>query len=204
MNRNGSERIQEMLSEYVKEVDCFESVETLAGVDVSYRGDTASAACVLTTAEGSVMTEKIVVGRPTFSYVSSFFALREFPLILEVLKDAEFDLLFVHGHGRAHPRRFGLACHTGLYIGKPTIGVAGRNLVGEYDKSFEKWTFLYDKGDIIGAVLKTHPEMNPIFVSVGHMISLHSAVEFTFSAVKNHKFPEALRLAHVASKRGLK
>lgn len=203
MNRKRSERSQEMLSQFVKEVDCFESAETLAGADVSYKGDTASAACVLTDVKGSVLTEKTVAGRPTFPYVSSFFALREFPLILEVLRDVKFDILFVHGHGRAHPRRFGLACHTGLYIGKPTIGVAGRTLVGEYDTSFEKWTYLYDRNDIIGAVLKTHPEMNPIFVSVGHMISLHSAVKCTFSAARKHKFPEALRLAHVASKKAL-
>jgi deoxyribonuclease V len=195
----GGGRFQERLSKYVKDVDCFESVETLAGVDVSYKEDTASAACVVMK-KGSVIQKKIFGGRPTFPYVGSFFALREFPLIYEVLRDVEFDLLFVHGHGKAHPRRFGLACHTGLYFGKPTIGVAGRKLVGEYDEMFEKQTYVYHEGEIIGAVLRTHARMNPVFISVGHMISLQSAIDFTFKSVKNHKFPEVLRLAHVISK----
>lgn len=201
---NGGGRFQEVLSKHVNEKDCFESVETLAGVDVSYEGDTASAACIVMDFEGSVLEENIFRGRPTFPYVSSFFALREFPLIYNVLKGVHFDLLFVHGHGEAHPRKCGLACHTGLYFQKPTIGVAGRKLVGEYNKNFEKWTYLYWKGDKIGAVLKTHKKMNPVFVSVGHMISLQSAIHYTCKTVKDHKFPEVIRLAHSASKKGLK
>lgn len=202
MTGKGVERYQILLSKQVKQADCFERIETLAGVDVSY-GDTASAACVLMDAKGSIIREVVYKGRPTFPYKSSFFALREFPLIYHVLKDLKFDLLFVHGHGRAHPRRFGLGCHTGLYFKKPTIGVAGRKLVGEYKQHFETWTYLYHESDIIGAVLKTHKKMNPVFVSVGHMISLPSAIRFTFENVKNHKFPEVLKLAHTASKKGL-
>ena len=200
MSRKGGERIQTLLSESVMEVDNFESIETLAGADVSYKGADASAASVVMDLEGSILQETVWKGKPSFPYISSFFALREFPLIYRVLKNVEFDLLFVHGHGRAHPRRFGLACHTGLYLGKPTIGVANRKLIGEYNP-FETWTYLYDRGSIIGAVLRTHAEMNPIFVSVGHMISLDSAIEWTFKNVKSHKFPEVLRLAHRASKK---
>ena len=196
----GFERFQTLLSKHVVEVDCCESVEILAGVDVSYRKNSASAACVLMDVGGAFLGENVITGRPLFPYVSSFFTLREFPLVFKVLKDVTYDLLFVHGHGRAHPRKCGLACHTGLYFGKPTIGVAGQRLVGEYEKEFEKWTYLYDKGDIIGAVLKTHPKMNPIFVSIGHMISLQSAIQYTTANVKDHKFPEVLRLAHVLSK----
>ena len=197
------EQSQTLLSEYVVEVDCFESVNTLAAVDVSYKGGAASSACVITDVGGTVLRQKVWKGRPTFPYVSSFFALREFPLIYKVLKDAEYDILFVHGHGKAHPRRFGLACHTGLYFNKPTIGVAGKNLVGEYEPHFEKWTSLYSQGDIVGAVLRTQATMNSIFVSVGHRISLQSAVKLTFNAVKTHKFPEVMRLAHLASRQGL-
>lgn len=197
----GGESIQKMLSKYVLEVDCFERIETQAGVDVSYKGDTASAACVVVNEDGSVIEEKVWSGRVTFSYVPSFFALREFPSIYNVLKGTEYDLLFVHGHGRAHPRKFGLACHVGLYFQKPTIGVAGRKLVGDFARHFEKWTHLYFEGDCVGAVLKTHQKMSPIFASVGHKISLHSAVRLTFANVREHRFPEVLRLAHEASKR---
>lgn len=202
MEKSG--KFQELLSQHVKEKDCFKTVKTLAAVDVSYAGDTASAACIVTDIKGAILNKTTFQGRPLFPYISSFFALREFPLIYNVLKGVQFDLLFIHGHGRAHPRKFGLACHTGLYFQKPTIGVAGRKLVGGYTKNFEKWTYLHWKGDIIGAVLKTHNKMNPIFVSVGHMISLSSAICYTFKTVKDHKFPEVLQLAHNLSRKGLK
>ena len=200
----GGERVQTFLSAHVIEEDCFERVETLAGVDVSYRGNTASAAYILMDIGGSVLEERIVRSRPIFPYVPSFFALREFPLIYEVLKGREFDVLLVHGHGRAHPRKFGLACHTGLYFRKPTIGVAGRKLVGEWKSDFEKWTHVHYEGEVVGAVLRTHKNTNPIFVSVGHMISLQSAIELVLSNVRNHKLPEVLRLAHAISKQELK
>lgn len=202
MIRKGGERLQKMLSKHVIEKDCFESIQTCAGVDVSYTGDTASAACVLM-AYGSVIDQNVFKGRPTFPYVSTFFALREFPLIYEVVNGlkSQFDIMFVHGHGRAHPRKFGLACHAGLYFQKPTIGIAGNILVGDYDKDFTDWTYLYRKHEVIGAVVQTHPKMNPIFVSVGHMISLKTAIKITVEQVKTHKFPEALRLAHVLSRK---
>jgi deoxyribonuclease V len=201
----GGERAQQMLSKHVMEVDCFESqdIETLAGVDVTYKGNTASASCVIMDTDHSLIDEIVVKGTPRFPYISSFFAFREFPLIYEVLKKARFDLLFVHGHGRAHPRRFGLACHTGVYFGKPTVGVAGQLLTGTYDPDFDTCTHVYDGPEIIGAALKTHPRMNPIIVSIGNMISLESAIQYTFSAVKDHKFPEVLRRAHQVSKNAL-
>ncbi|MBU7032397.1 MAG: endonuclease V [Theionarchaea archaeon] len=194
-----------MLSKHVMEVDCFESqdIETLAGVDVTYKGNTASASCVVMDTDFSLIDQITMKCTPRFPYMSSFFAFREFPLIYEVIKKARFDLLFVHGHGRAHPRRFGLACHTGMYFGKPTVGVAGQLLTGTYDTGFETYTHVFDGPEIIGAVLKTHPTMNPVIVSIGNMISLESAIQYTFSAVKDHKFPEVLRRAHQVSKKAL-
>jgi deoxyribonuclease V len=198
----GGERFQQLLSEYVLEEDCFERVVTLAGVDVSYRRGIASAACVAME-EGVVTQEVTWTGKPPFPYISTFFALREFPLIYEVVKKVTCDLLFVHGHGRAHPRKFGLACHAGLYFQRPTIGVAGRVLVGEYDKSFGDWTYLYYQNEVVGALVRTHEKMNPVVVSVGHMISLESAIEYTQMSVVNYKFPEVLRLAHICSRKEL-
>jgi deoxyribonuclease V len=201
----GGERTQQLLSEHVLEVDCFESndIKTLAGVDVSYGETSASAACVVMDINHAVVDEIVITGTPRFPYVPTFFTFREFPLIYEVINRARFDLLFVHGHGRAHPRRFGLACHTGVYFRKPTLGVAGTLLTGTFDPHFKTYTYVYEGKERIGAVLKTHPCMNPVFVSVGHMVSLESAIQFTFDAVVDHKFPEALRRAHQISKEAL-
>jgi len=201
----GGERAQQLLSEHVMEVDCFESndIQTLAGVDVSYSETSASAACVIMNDDHELLDEIVSKGTPRFPYIPTFFTFREFPLLYDVLNGAQFDILFVHGHGRAHPRRFGLACHTGIYFQKPTVGVAGQLLTGTYDSHFTDYTRIYDGKECVGAVLKTHPHMNPVFVSVGHMISLESAIQVTFDAVKDHKFPEVLRRAHEVSKRAL-
>lgn len=195
----GGERFQSLLSEFVIEKDCFESTETQAGVDVSYAGGTASAACVVME-NNRVVHERTWKGDVTYPYIPSLFSLREFPIIYRVLKDVQYDILFVHGHGRAHPRLFGLACHTGLYFKRATIGVAGKRLMGDYDKTFERWTYLYYGGVPVGAVLRTHEKMNPIFVSVGHMVSLETAIALTFASVRTHKFPEVLRAAHDLSR----
>ncbi|MBU7013849.1 MAG: endonuclease V [Theionarchaea archaeon] len=198
----GGERFQHLLSEYVREEDCFEKVVTLAGVDVSYKGDIASVACVAME-EGVVTQEVTWIGQPSFPYVSSFFALREFPLIYEAVRRVPCDLLFVHGHGRAHPRKFGLACHTGLYFQRPTVGVAGRILVGEFDNSYGDWTYLHFQNEAVGALVRTQEKMNPIVVSVGHMISLKSAVDYTRLSVMAHRFPEVVHLAHLLSRKTL-
>jgi len=108
------------------------------------------------------------------------------------------DLLFVDGQGLAHPRRFGLACHLGLLAAVPTIGVAKSRLLGRYkppgpDRG--EWTPLVEDGETVGAVLRTRSHTRPVFVSVGHRISLRTAVDYVLRCAPAFRLPEPIRLA---------
>ena len=112
------------------------------------------------------------------------------------------DLIIADGHGLAHPRRFGIACHLGLILDKPAIGCAKSRLCGNYSEpSNRKGAFKYicDKGEIIGAVLRSRSNVNVVYVSVGHRVSLDTAIELTLSCCKQYKIPETTRYAHKAA-----
>ncbi|NJE10162.1 endonuclease V [Thermococcus sp. MAR1] len=177
------ERIQEKLASRVKERPLRpEEVKTVAAIDVSYRGNTARAAFVLCSyPDCEVLRTKIVETEVPFPYIPTFFFLRETRPVLLALRGEKFDLLLVEGHGKAHPRGYGLACHIGLLIRRPVIGVAKRPLKGVAEKDFRK--------------------VGKAYVSVGHLVDLESAVRLIKSLLEEG-YPKPLRLADRLSKRG--
>jgi deoxyribonuclease V len=105
----------------------------------------------------------------------------------------------VDGQGIAHPRRLGLASHLGLFFEKPAIGCAKSRLIGTFDEpGSEKgaWSPLQDRGELIGAVVRTRSRVKPIFVSVGHMCSLEDAIRISLACTTRYRIPEPTRLAH--------
>ncbi len=135
-----------------------------------------------------------------FPYRTGFLSFREVPVALRALGllDAAPDLVMVDGQGRAHPRRFGLACHLGVLLDKPTVGVAKSRLVGRFAEpgpTAGDQTPLEDKGEIVGAVLRSKRACNPLFVSVGHRIDLRAAVAWVNRTTRHHRLPEPARLA---------
>ena len=177
------ERVQEKLASRVEERPLRpEEVKTVAAVDVSYRGDTAWSAFVLCSyPDCKVLRTKVVETEVPFPYIPTFFFLRETRPILLALRGEEFDLLLVEGHGKAHPRGYGLACHIGLLIERPVIGVAKRPLKGVAEKDFRK--------------------VGKAYVSVGHLVDLESAVRLIEPLLEGG-YPKPLRLADRLSKRG--
>jgi len=142
----------------------------------------------------------------TFPYIPGLLSFRETPIIAEALEKlkTEPDVIFLDGQGIAHPRRFGIASHIGVLLDKPTIGVAKTRLVGEYEEPpSEKgaWSPLKDKGEVIGAVLRTKNRVKPVFVSTGHRISLEEAVKLTLSVARGYRIPEPTRIAHITVNR---
>ena len=130
---------------------------------------------------------------------------REAPAILEVLcqLSEKPDLLLVDGHGLAHPRRFGLACHLGVLSDMPAIGVAKSPLVGTFEEpAIERgaWAPLVDRSETIGAVLRTQRAVRPVFVSVGHRISLKTAIELVLRCASRFRLPEPIRSADALSR----
>ncbi|MDM4722605.1 endonuclease V [Micromonospora sp. WMMA1363] len=175
----------------------------MAGLDVAYAksGDRlAAAVTVLDAATLAVVDQAVSIGRPAFGYVPGLFAFRELPALLDALARlrAPPDLLVCDGHGLAHPRRFGLACHLGLVTGLPAVGVGKTPLVGRWAPPGERrgaWTPLVDGTEVVGAVLRTRDGVKPVFVSVGHRISLENAVARVVALTPHFRLPETTRTA---------
>lgn len=198
--------LQERLREQVVTEDRLSVVERVAGVDTHYDVNRLWAAVVVLTFPDLVIVESALINRPlTFPYVPGLLSFREAPATLELLDQlsAKPDLLLVDGHGLAHPRRFGLACHLGVLADVPTIGVAKSRLIGTYQEpGIERgaWSELVDRGETIGAVLRTRRAVRPVFVSIGHRISLKTAIDLVLCCTGRFRLPEPIRLADILSR----
>ncbi|MFC0007448.1 deoxyribonuclease V [Micromonospora siamensis] len=177
---------------------------TVAGLDVAYADDDdrlAAAVTVLDARSLAVVDSAVVVARPAFGYVPGLFAFRELPALLDALDRLAVrpDLLICDGHGLAHPRRFGLACHLGVVTGLPTVGVGKTSLVGRWEPPAPRrgaWSALRDDdGEVLGRVLRTRDGVKPVFVSVGHRVSLDNACARVLAATPRYRLPETVRTA---------
>lgn len=178
-------------------------IETIAGLDVSYEEGTdrlAASVVVLDAATLEVVADSSIVGTAAFPYVPGLFAFRELPTLVEALRRLQVvpDLLVCDGHGVAHPRRFGLACHLGVLTGLPSIGVGKTRLLGTYDEPLPergRFTPLREGGETVGRVLRTQHGIKPVFVSVGHRIDLDTACRHVLDATPRYRLPETTRRA---------
>ncbi|MFN3265201.1 MAG: endonuclease V, partial [Aquificaceae bacterium] len=126
--------------------------------------------------------QKTIEGIVDFPYIPTFLAFRELPLMLKLYQEAQIKphVFFIDGQGVAHPRGCGIASHFGVETNSPTVGVAKRKLFGYYKDLGEKRgssSYLTYKGNIVGAVVRTKDKVEPVYVSVGHLISLKTSIE---------------------------
>ena len=196
--------IQNDLRQAVIREDRLEEPHRVAGIDVGFEagGKTARAAVVVLSFPELVVLEtsmrRRVVG---FPYVPGLLSFREAPVILEALASLRNppELLMVDGQGLAHPRRFGLACHLGVLSGCASVGIAKSRLVGEHASLGEErgdWQPLVDRAEVVGAALRTRAGSKPVFVSIGHNVTLETAIELVMRCTTKYRLPEATRLAH--------
>ena len=189
------------------------NVRRIAGLDVAFAdaGRVTRAAAVLLDYPGLAVVERALIERPTaFPYVPGLLSFREVPALLEVLGRLHDtpDLILCDGHGYAHPRRFGLACHLGLWLDAPTIGVAKSRLIGSHGepgplKGDAAWLHAdgaAPPGERIGAVLRTRERVKPVYVSAGHRVGLRTAMALTLACTTRYRLPEPTRLADTLSK----
>ncbi|MGA2843279.1 MAG: deoxyribonuclease V [Steroidobacteraceae bacterium] len=201
--------LQERLRGQVVTEDQLSPVQRVAGVDAHYDVDRLWAAIVVMTFADLVIVESALINRPlAFPYLPGLLSFREAPAILDVLHrlSDKPDLLLVDGQGLAHPRRFGLACHVGVLGDVPTIGVAKSRLVGTYQEpGIERgaWSELTNRGETIGAVLRTRSAVRPVFVSIGHRISLKTAIDLVLRCTGHFRLPEPIRAADALSRQHL-
>jgi len=181
---------------------------SFAGVDVAYAEDRLAAAVVVLGPDLSVRETAVVVGEPAFPYVPGLFAFRELPAVLEAfdLLTEQPDVVVCDGQGRAHPRRFGLACHLGVLRDRPTLGVGKTRLVGEADEPGERRgerSALIDRGEEVGALLRTRDGIKPVYVSAGHRMDLDTACALTLLLTPRYRLPETTRAADQACRAAL-
>lgn len=176
-------------------------VTTVTGVDASYRAGQAQAAVVTLSYPELAVIEYALATRPVdFPYVPGLLTFREGPVVLDALDKLKStpDLLIFDGQGLAHPRRLGLASHIGLLVDIPSIGCAKSRLCGQYDKPGPErghFTFLTDRGETIGAVLRTRTGVKPVFVSIGHRVDLPTSIDHVLTCCRRYRLPETTRWA---------
>ncbi|WP_428951036.1 endonuclease V [Streptomyces sp. cg35] len=176
---------------------------TVTGIDVAYddeRDLVAAAAVVLDAATLDVVEEATAVGHVAFPYVPGLLAFREIPAVLGALAALRTDpgLVVCDGYGRAHPRRFGLASHLGVLTGLPTMGVAKNPFTfthGEVGRARGSAAALMDGGEELGRALRTRDGVKPLYVSVGHRVSLANACAHALALTPAYRLPETTRRA---------
>lgn len=181
-----------------------EPIRYVAGVDVGFEagGAVTRAAIAVLDYPGLALVESRLARLPTrFPYVPGLLSFREIPALLKAWEalDTLPDLILADGQGIAHPRRLGLASHLGVLTGVATIGVGKTRLIGQHGEVPEgrgEWTPLMDGDECVGAVLRTRPGVKPIYVSVGHRISLETALAWVMRCTRKFRLPETTRQAH--------
>jgi deoxyribonuclease V len=179
----------------------------IAGIDLSVErwGNKGTAAVVVLEYPRLVPVEvKVVSGEVNFPYIPGLLSFREAPLILAACEQLDIvpDLFMVDGQGIAHPRRLGIAAHLGLFLDAPTIGCAKSPLWGQYkepETAKGSYTEIMDKGEVIGAALRTKNAVKPVYISIGNKIDLDNAVYWVLECCRGYRLPEPTRLAHLAA-----
>lgn len=196
--------LQEELCYQVVREDRLGEVRHVAGIDVGFEqsGSVTRAAVAVLALPGLELVESAIARLPTrFPYVPGLLSFREAPAVLEALQRLAIapDLILYDGQGLAHPRRFGIASHVGLLSDIPMIGVAKTRLVGEHSAVANQrgeWAELTDRGEVIGAVLRTRTGVKPLYVSIGHRLSLATSIRWVMACTARYRLPETTRWAH--------
>ncbi|NEO31537.1 MAG: deoxyribonuclease V [Symploca sp. SIO3C6] len=195
--------VQQQLQPEVITSDQLEEVLYIAGVDVGFEDNgriSKAAVAVLSFPDLQLQEQGIAKCPTTFPYIPGFLSFREVPVILDALEQINTvpNLILCDGQGIAHPRRFGLACHLGVLTDIPTIGVAKSLFIGKHDELAEEkgnWQPLHHQGEIVGAVVRSRTRVKPIYVSIGHRLSLPTAINYTLRCTTKYRLPETTRWA---------
>lgn len=184
------------------------STENLvAGVDCSSYGSTGlmvGAIVVMDVDKSEIVDTATAIVEPDMPYIPGLLGFREIPAIIMAFNklNTKPRAIICDGQGLAHMRKFGIACHLGLYLNIPTVGCGKTRLVGTYtqpDIDKGSTSVLRYKGEMVGYVVRTRKGVNPVFVSPGHLSDFNSAVSMILRTCKNYRLPEPIRQAHLLS-----
>ena len=202
--------VQTTLAKQVIRRDDTHVIRRVAGVDVGFadQGRTTCAAVAVLSLERLELLDYAIAKIPTrMPYIPGLLSFRECPAVIMALSDltVQPDLLLCDGQGIAHPRRFGIACHLGVLTGLPSIGVAKSRLCGQNEalpaeKGARSW--LWDNNELIGCVLRTRTAVRPLYISIGHRLSLKTAVHYVEACLTRYRLPETTRWADSLARGG--
>lgn len=199
---------QTAMRRLVSLADGFGEIKTIAGVDLSLDAENNrghAIVVVLSYPDFRVLETRYATAPLKMPYIPGLLSFRESPVALEAFAQIETvpELIMVDGQGQAHPRGFGIACHLGVLLNVPSIGVAKSRLYGHYDASALGDTpsaevpLTDHRGqNIIGTVVRTKTRTNPLFISPGHKVSVESATRLVLDCLRGYRLPEPTRQAH--------
>ncbi len=196
-------RVQERLRDLVVLSDRFAPIRYVAGADIAFDPETQTAfggVIVYRFPDLREVERRMARRKLRFPYVPGLLSFRECPILIAAFARLRTkpDLFLIDGHGRAHPRLFGIACHMGVLFDKPAIGCAKSLLVGEHREPASRAgsaTSLYFRGERVGRVLRTRDGVKPIYVTQGHRVSLETAVKLVRQCVDGFRIPKPTREA---------
>jgi deoxyribonuclease V len=209
--------LQKELCEKVQLVELKNPPKTIAGIDCALSKDGQRIIAAVVVLRSSTAEERLwgssepagfelvettyAIQKISFPYIPGLLSFRESPVCIAAVEKLKTtpDAFIIDGQGIAHPRRFGIAAHLGLFFDKPTIGCAKSRLIGTFEEPpLQKgaYSLLKDRNEVIGAVVRTRTNVEPVFVSVGNKCLLKNAIEITFACITKYRIPEPTRLAH--------
>ena len=174
------------------------------GIDVGYSDSIAcGCASVMDFQSKEIVHSESLISTCEIPYIPGFFFLREGPIVIELLKRIKHaGPLLIDGNGILHPRRCGLASHVGIKMKRQTIGVAKSLLLGTIGSRTDDTAVITESDETIGVALWLGGKKRPIFVSIGHRLSLETSIKIVKGA-SLFGYPEPLRQAHLLAKKGL-
>ena len=181
------------------------TVRTVAGVDVSVKHGQSCASIVVMTFPDLKKVETVCAKRAAdFPYIPGLLTFREGPVLEKAFLQLkrEPEVFIFDGMGQLHPRRMGIAAHLGLWLQRPTIGCGKSHLIGEYrqpDDAKGSTSPIWVEGQECGALLRTRRKVKPVYISVGHLAELASAVQLVLACTPKYRLPEPIRQAHKAA-----
>lgn len=216
MNTEISEKeakvLQSKLAKKVIKKGELKNIKLIAGTDVAYsknKGKLIAVVIVLDAETLERVEEVVIEDQERFPYIPGLFSFREMPSLIKAFEQLKTkpDLVVIDGQGIAHPRRFGLASHFGVHFDIPTIGCGKTRFIGDFEMPDEKrgrFSNLIDGDEIIGHVLRTQDGIKPVFVSIGHKVSLDFARETVLKLCSKYRLPETTRHADELANKVLK
>jgi deoxyribonuclease V len=197
-------KIQHELRKYVRPRWDGRKIEKIAGADVSFpsKHEAVAAFCVMRYPGFELLDYSVRRKECEFPYVPGLLSFRELPALLDAMAHvrAEPDVIMCDAQGLAHPRGMGLATHLGILLERPTIGCAKSSLFGDYEepgRTKGDTSPITDKeGEVIGTVLTTRTGVKPVFVSVGNLVDLQTAIRVVLDCCTKYRLPETTRCAH--------